>query len=172
MKAEFAGERQVWTIRLRRQEATAGTAGFDVMAYSTGGRHYSPSEIMRMRAGRILLNDPPVRAAGSRGIMGDGFLEAFIAGGDGGRGLSANRCPILDLYPQYRNDPASHLRRARLASVFLLKATKVVEHVLDLVLGPFTEDGVAVRFTGRRAKVYDNVEPETVQVEGTCTLPS
>ena len=169
--AEFTGERQVWTVKLRRLGETAGTSGFDVAAYSSGGRHYSPLEIVRMRAGRILLNDPPVPAATSRGAFGDGFLEAFIAGGDGGRGLSANRCPIRDLYPQNRGDPAGHLRRARLASVFLLRATKVAEQVLDLALGPISEDGVAVRFTGRRAKVYDNVEPELIQVEGTCPLP-
>ena len=117
-------------------------------------------------------NDPPVPPAKSRGAFGDGFLEAFIAGGDGGRGLSANRCPIRDLYPQYRDDPAGHLRRARLTAVFLLKATKVAEHVLDLVIGPINEKGVAVRFIGRQAKVYDNVEPELVQVEGTCLLPN
>jgi hypothetical protein len=75
------------------------------------------------------------------------------------------------LWHTHRAKPAEFLRLARLQSVFALKMTHAVEHILALTLGPITKRGVRVHFEGRRRQVYTNRPAMILRITGTCALP-
>ena len=52
------GGQQLWTITLTPEDIEYGGSVMDV-TWQTEGRTYKPEDLARLRAGRILLNDPP-----------------------------------------------------------------------------------------------------------------
>jgi hypothetical protein len=124
-----------------------------------------PDEIARMRAGRILLNDPPPRTG--RGFGQDTLLEDSVAGGTDK--YQAKECVIQEVFRRH-GKTAEWKEMARLKAVFMLKMTGTVEHVIELVLGTVRGNKVKVSFKGRRAQRYSNRDPETIQITGDCEL--
>ena len=160
------GGQQVWTVALRPEDAHYG-GGLMEMGYGAGQRHYSADDLARLRAGRILLNDPPPRPPVRHGLDPDATLEGLIQGL--GTAMPAKACVIQTVYKEYGRS-REFLKLARLACILQLKASGVVEEVLGLALGPVRQESVHVRFRGRRARAASNVEPPVIEVEGDCPL--
>jgi hypothetical protein len=159
------GAEQVWTLTLTPEEVGDGF-GSD-MQYNTNAKTYTPDDFARMRAGRLLLNDPPLPKQ-RRGFGEDTMLEHFISGGE--QAVAINCCVVHDICKRYRDQPRLALQCARLTSVYYLLVGRVVEAILELAIGPVRAGKVHVRFLGRRRQRYANEPPATIQVEGDCPL--
>jgi hypothetical protein len=167
IESESVGEGLDWTIRLKPKSIEYGGLGNE-MATEVNGKHYSADDIAELRAGRILLNDPPPRPRGSSKSDELSQLEMCIKGIDIVEPVE--RCVLRDLYARLGTDPTHYLRLARLAAIYALKAGDVVERVERLALGQIREDGVHVSFAGKRRKKFTNVEPHPIEIEGDCPL--
>jgi hypothetical protein len=166
------GKGQLWTISLTPHHVEYG-GGVMEMALNLGGRHYSSEAIARFRAGRILLNDPPppgdkASRGGEQALIEGALLESHIQGVN--TPASAKDCIIRAVYKEYKAQPRLFLQLARLAAIYFLKASGVVEQVLQLTLGPLSKGKVHVVFRGVRRKKYSNVEPVVIDVAGDCPL--
>lgn len=151
--------RQQWTLSLTAIPPERSNANFEMTVNGV-----SPEEIARRRAGRILLNDPP--PADRRGHSTDSIIEANIEGyGD----YVVKECVVASVFRSH-GQSSDWKDFARLKSVFLLKMTGTVEHVLVLSIGTLRNNKVAIEFQGRRAKKYSNVSPATIEISGSCSL--
>ena len=159
------GNEQVWTLTLTPEEVTEGI-GSDVQ-YQTNGKTYTPDDFAKMRAGRLLLNDPPPPAK-QRGYDEGAMLENFISGTDGT--VPIRHCVVKEMVGRYRNQPRLALQSARLTSVYYLLAGRVAEAIQELTLGPIGAGKVHVRFRGKRRQRYANEPAATIQIEGDCLL--
>ena len=124
-----------------------------------------PDEIARRRAGRILVNDPPP-VENRRSISTDSLVEGFVTGtGE----YAINECVVRSIFRQHGRSTDWKVF-ARLKSVFLLKITGTVEHVLELAIGAVNGGKVAITFRGRRGQRYSNLPPATIEINGACPL--
>jgi hypothetical protein len=124
-----------------------------------------PDEIARRRVGRILVNDPPP-VENRRAFSADSLAEGFVTGtGE----YAINECVVRSIFRQHGRS-ADWKVFARLKSVFLLKITGTVEHVLELAIGAVKGGKVAITFRGRRGQRYSNVPPATIEISGSCPL--
>ena len=158
------GDRNVWSFDLTVEDVKSGH--WTEVTYNTGGRTYTPDDIAEMKAGRILINDPPPPKRRSRGFDHDS-VESMI-GGDSDAKVRTDECLIKKLLAGSGRSPQA-LIFARLEAVFLLKAASIVESILTLNLC-FESDGVSIEFEGRRPQRYQNEKPEVIRVAGTCSL--
>jgi hypothetical protein len=127
-----------------------------------------PDEIARRRVGRILLNDPPPPTTGrSSGFNDDSFIDGFISGAM--TGVEIKECVVREMY-QTHGQSISWKEFARLKSIFLLKITGTIEHILELIIGVVRNGKVSISFRGRRPQRYSNVAPTTIEVNGSCPL--
>ena len=159
---ETYGGKQVWNVTLRSVERQSGITN-EVNVQGIG-----PDEIARRRAGRILLNDPPPQASRRSGGYDDSsFIDSFISGSM--TGIEIKECIVRSMYQRFGE--GSHWKEfARLKSIYLLKMTGTVEHVIDFTIGAVRGGQVPVTFRGRRPQHYSNVAPETIEIEGKCPL--
>ncbi len=164
------GGQQTWTITLIPEDIEYGGGMMD-FSWRSEGKTYKPEDFARLRAGRILLNDPPP-ITDDRPVSHDQIhqlmLESHIRGTS--NPVSIEHCIVQAIYRSVPDDPEKFLQLARLASIYFLKAGGAVERILDLDLGPIKDGNVHVRFRGRRGKVASNVEPAIIEVEGDCKL--
>lgn len=173
VEASPRGDCQVWTLTL--QPEYIKDDGNNLAAQSTKGRKqlYSADEIAQLKVRRLLLNDPPkmlmLRDAQifTSAMAEREMLENLIRGNGP---ISTADCVLQSLYPMYKDRPRVFLQLARLQAIFYLKAAGIVEQILELSLGPITEEKVHVRFRGRRGQSYGGVESGVIEVEGDCPL--
>jgi hypothetical protein len=132
------------------------------------GRKYTPDDIAEVRAGRLLINQPPPPKRKSRGSSDDQF-ESMIFDSSSSPVPLAD-CVVRQVVVQHRQNVERGLQLARLEAVFRLKAAGIVEQVFELALGPLAEEKVHVKFRGQRPRIYQNVDPEIITVEGDCDL--
>ncbi|QDV37593.1 hypothetical protein ElP_55330 [Tautonia plasticadhaerens] len=166
------GGEQLWTVVLAPEPVEYGGGSME-MSVQTQGKLYTADEIARMRAGRILLNDPPPlddnkRPSGDIAMLEEAFLEAQIRGVS--TPVTVNDCIIQVIYNEQRGKGVNFLKLARLGAIFMLKAGGVIEHVRKLTLGPVRNGKVHVEFVGVRRKKYVNADPTIIQLEGDCAL--
>lgn len=166
VEAVSSGDEQLWTVKLTPENS--GNGGMMEMAFQMGTTHYSADDIAKLKARRILLNDPPP-GGDQRGAFDQAsMLEAFIRGSNP---LTAiDRCAVQSVYTQYHDRPKLFLQLARLSSVYLLKASGVVEDVLDLTLGPIGSGKVHVRLRAARRSQFSQEGQKPLEVEGDCVL--
>lgn len=151
---------QKWTLLLTETDSGSRNAMTEVSANGVG-----PDEIARRRAGRILINDPPP-IENRRAFSPDSLVEGFVTGtGE----YAINECVVRSVFKQHGRS-ADWKVFARLKSVFLLKITGTVEHVLELAIGAVNGGKVAITFRGRRGQRYSNVPPATLEIIGSCPL--
>jgi hypothetical protein len=136
------------------------------VTYNEGGKSYKPEDVARLRAGRLLLNDPPPETSDQRGFGRYSMLEGAIAGSGKNQ---IRECVIQAMYARIGKN-TSWREMARLQAIFLLKATGTVDHVLTLTIGPVKTGKVAVTFRGRRKARYDGHEPIQIEVAGSCSV--
>ena len=162
---DLSGKQPVWTLILASENNGFGGSGMEA-TINEGGHSYTPDEIARLRAGRLLVNEPPPKLPDQRHHAQFSLLEGAIAGS--GK-FQVRECVIRSSYGQYGK--RSYWRElARLQAIFLLKATGTVDHVLDLTIGPVRGGKVAVTFRGRRRPRYTGQEPPVVEVCNTCSF--
>jgi len=166
VESETAGGRQIWKLSLTSQREDF-SGGMAEMAFKTDGKTYSPDDLAQLRAGRILLNDPPPSTGRGRGFGQHAMLEGFIEGMNSKHPV--RDCVVRSVFACHGNNPAWK-EFARLQSLFLLKATGTVEHVLELALGPVRAGRISVRFRGQRARRYTNAPATILEVNGSCPL--
>ena len=164
-EATTEGERQLWILTLAPDDQHGGS--LTEMACHSQGKNFSPDEIAKLRGGRILLNDPPPPPE-RRGLSQDFVLESLIRGSQ--KPVVVDHCIVQSLWKHFKSKPTLFLHLARLAAVFQLKTSDVVAEVLHLSLGPISDGKVHIRFQGRRRRVYSNVEPKVIEIEGDCVL--
>lgn len=155
---EHAGTKPKWLLKLRQHEQNR-----TFMEMTVNG--VGPDELARLRAGRLLLNDPPVRS--TRGYDRDAMIESHIVGQ--GSKYSVDRCVIQEIYSSH-GAHAYWRDLARLKAVLLLKMTGTVEHVVVLKIGALKSGKVKVEFTGRRSEKYSNREPTQIDLNGECKM--
>ena len=166
VETETASGRRFWNATLKVLDEDFGGFGTE-MTYNTGGKTYTADDIAKLRAGRLLLNDPALATGRSRGFSDETLFDGMI-GGSGLRHL-VRECVIRSVYASHGKN-ANWKEFARLRAVFLLKATGTVEHVLELKIGAVRGGKVSVSFRGRRPQRYSNVPPEMIEVKGSCPL--
>ncbi len=161
------GDNNVWSLELACEEDQHSGMWND-MSHTINGTHYSSDDIAEMRAGRLLINDPPPPRRRSRERLHDS-VESLIAGWGNGP-VKADECIVRNIVAQNRDNLEVGLCWARLEAVFRLKATEIVENVLELSLGPLVGDKLRVRFRGQRPFRYEGTTPEIITVDGDCDL--
>jgi nucleoside phosphorylase len=163
LEGRSAGGRQAWTITVKPANVQSG--GF---ATEINYQGVSADEIAERRASRLLLNNPPPRKDDGRGFNFD-LVETGIRG-EGRYFPFVDFCLLQRVYADFKDQPELFLAYARLSAIYALKATTCVEQVLELHLGPVSDGKCHLRFRGRRARRYSNVEPHVILIEGDCPL--
>jgi hypothetical protein len=79
---------------------------------------------------------------------------------------------LPQLWAFLKIEPRLFLPQAWLYAAYLLRTGSIVESILALELGPIKDRKMRVRFRGRRARIYANQEPVTIDIEGECVLGS
>lgn len=157
---QTGGGRSWWRVVLQPDQEQTRTS-LTEMTYNG----VTPDELAVMRARLLLLNEMPPQTVG----LGGAFMASAIRGDQG----VVNRAVFPDLWREFEGRRHLFLPCARLWAVFVLKASYVCEHVLELTLGPIEGGGkMAVKFRGRRRPSYGKPQGKDVQVEGVCDLSS
>ena len=129
---------------------------------------YSSDDIAEMRAGRLLINNPPPPRKRS-GVTTDSYLESIIAG-QSDSPAKTGECVVRQVVQKYRSDLQQSLAWARLEAIFRLKAARIIGSVFELTLGPVDGDKLHVQFSGKRPRRNQTEEPETITIKGQCDL--
>lgn len=158
----LVGQTAKWTLTLNAENGSFGTNGMEA-TINENGKIHSPDEIAQLRAGRILLNDPPIDATRRSGFS---LVENAITGSRHQQVKDSIIRPVFDLHKKNPN----WKEFARLQAVYLLRATGTVEHILELTIGGVRAGQVAVTFRGRRASHYSNRPASVIEVSGKCRL--
>lgn len=171
VQAETNGEQQIWTIRLAPEDIDYD-GGIMQVNHQTKDRLYSPDDFAKMRAGRILVNEPPPPLDDDQRSVDQkvesALIELSIRGAHSP--VKAERCVPPVVFTSFGDQPHRFLQLARLLSVYFLIATGAVEQILELRFGPIRENSVHIRFRGRRARRASNLEPAIIELEGDCPL--
>jgi hypothetical protein len=153
--------RRVYALTLRPESQNSSWGGLETMLY----QGLSAEEMVRKRAELILL--------GETTSMGDNSRDQHIRMSYGGRGDEGKIKPgvIVGTLHSLGGTASMHnLQKARLAAIYELTAARILEHVLELTLGPASRNGIPVHMEGRRHKSYDNQPAPVLSVEGRITL--
>lgn len=166
MEAESGKDSYMWTLKLKPINIEYGGSSFE-MSYQAHDRIYSVDDIAQLRGERILLNNLPKLVTNTQSyslLAQHQMLETLIRGIK--TPIQVEDCVFPPLYSVHKDKPKLFLELARLVAIFHLKASCVVEQVLELTLGPIEQARLHVKFRGRRRKVYANVEPSVIEIEG------
>lgn len=171
VKSVSSGDSQSWTIALKPEDIQYGGGMMEATYQSDSGR-YSPEDFARMRAGRLLLNDPPPMPDDDARInqmdrVHDAMMESYIRGSNSP--VSVEHCAVRVAHDSFGDKP-EFLQFARLLAIYFIRCGGVAEEVLELSLGSTNNDEVHVKFRGRRRRVASNVDPAIIEVEGVCPL--
>ena len=161
---QLIGQSAKWTLALKVEDGNFGGSGMEA-TISENNKTHTPDEIAKLRAGRILLNDPPVPPSG-RSSFGFSLVESAITGSGHRQVKDSIIRSVFDTNKKHPN----WKEFARLQAVYLLRATGTVEHILDLTIGVVRAGQVAITFRGRRASSYTNQQATIIEVSGKCHL--
>jgi hypothetical protein len=166
VQSEMVGNDHAWTITLTPVSSGSGNY-FGEVSLNTGNRAYSADEIAKLRAARILINDPPLKSDQQmRTYDQDSFLESHIRG-IGGH-CEVRESPIRAVYAQYSRSP-NWKEYARLQAVYMLKTSGTVDHILELTFGNVRSGKLPVKFRGRRER-RGSGESTLIEITGLCPL--
>lgn len=161
---ELSGRSAKWKLTLSPDDRSFGSGGLEA-TINEGGKSHTPDEIARLRAGRLLLNDPPLQQHDRRS-----FHHSLVESAITGSGKYQVRESVIRSTFASFGERSDWRELARLQAVFLLKATGTVESILELAIGPVRAGHVAVTFRGRRRTPYTGKDPISVEVAGECEL--
>ena len=161
---ELAGQKAKWTLTAAPDDSNFDGSGMEA-TISEGSKTYTPDELARLRAGRILLNNPPVQEHDRRS-----FHYSLVEGAITGSGKYEVRESVIRTVFGLHGKRSYWRELARLQAVFCLKATGTVDQVLALSIGPVRTGKVFVSFRGRRRPRYTGQEPSPIEFSGDCVL--
>ena len=101
------GGQQIWTVTLSAEDIQYGGDVGDI-AYQSKGKLYTPDDFARLRAGRILLNDPPPLKEDDRQAFDrreEITMESFIRGSN--NPVSIECCIVQEIYRGLGTDSPS-----------------------------------------------------------------
>ena len=153
---------EVWQVRFEPQ---SGAYGGTLTEIATEG--YSADDIAELRARRILL-DEGLPGGRRQGLARGSMLESLVQGMN--TLLKVERSPFPALFQTLGDNPPLFLAACRLFGVLYLRISGTVEHVYRLDPTLAKPDALHIDFEGQRRRVYDNVEPPIIRIEGTCQL--
>ena len=160
----FVGQSAKWTLTLKVENGNFGANGMEATINENGKTH-TPDEIAKLRAGRILLNDPPIPPSG-RSSFGFSLVESAITGSGHRQVKDSIIRSVFDTNKKHPN----WKEFARLQAVYLLRAIGTLGHILDLTIGAVRAGQVSITFRGRRASSYTNQQATIIEVSGKCHL--
>jgi len=167
VSSEYRGDKLVWTISLQPEPPEKFSSFTSEISTTDGGKSFSADDIAALRGRRLLLNDPPPAPSG-RTAMSSNMLEMLIQGMS--LPIKVKQGILPGLKPVPTGDPSEFLQIARLTMVYMLKVTGVFEHILELSVGPLSENSVHVRCRGKRRALFMNVPTKEVVIDGDCAL--
>lgn len=161
----------IWSITLIPEDIQYGGDAME-LSYQGHNRHYSADDLAELRGRRILLDNPPKpNRKKNYYLSDDSMVEMFISSPlNRNRSIRVDNCILKELYVQLKDTPKKYLELSRLAAIFYLKATDVVEQVLELSLELIEQEKIHVIFRGKRRKAFVNVEPVIIKIEDDCFL--
>ncbi|NES44361.1 hypothetical protein [Moorena sp. SIO2C4] len=136
----------------------------DIRVGSNNGNYYSPDEIAEMRVIILLFNDDSLLSNKEDYLRVDSLINCSA----GGKRIEPINFP--ELWKNLKMQKDKFLRIARLAAVYELKMSGIVEHILELKLGPIKNHLMTVEFRGTRMSRYKNKETKVIEVKGNCSL--
>jgi len=153
--------RDTWNLEFNRIEL----GGSMEMAYSGT----SADQLALMKANWILLNEHPLQKMQHLGS--DFEQEMFLHVLRGTEvPLKVQGSPFPNLYHDLGAQQSQFLTVAKLYAVLWLVLSCTVEQVQNLQLTMSGVDTLHVDFLGKRKKVFGNVDPPTITVQGKCEL--
>jgi hypothetical protein len=152
------GSSDVWILTLK-ELSTRFSESLSEMSYNG----ITSDEIAEMRVRRILLNERLKK----KEAFQDAMLESFVRGHSSA--IQVHESPFPRLFADAQGNKFLFVPAARLLAVLMLRLSDSIEHILDLQL-TLRNDILDVRFRGKRARRYSNVEPPVITVTGTCKL--
>jgi hypothetical protein len=165
IESESTIEGASWIVTLKSEATEYGGGIMYDVGLSAGNRSYSADQIAELRGRRLLLNDPPPTEH-QRGA--DGMLEHFIQGM--GTKFPVTAGIFAKFSVLFRTEPKQAMQMARLAAIYALKASQVLDQVTELRLGPLIGKKLHVRCRGRRRDEYANRKPTELKIEGDYLL--
>lgn len=157
-----------WELMLQLEETDSGILS------EFNFNNLSADQIAEMRARFILLNESPVEHNRSNLHRSSNLNDSLLLGVLQGRrsGVVIEKSILPDLWKSLNKNIELFLPLARLWSVFHLITTNTCEHILELTLGPVSNNKLRIKFRGRRRKQYVNQSPVIIEFEGYCNLDS
>jgi hypothetical protein len=168
-----AGTTQVQSVA---SETSQGKTSFNVtlaplpQINSGGGTEfsfntYSADAIAELRAQLILLGQPLPKEL-------EHLASSYQSRSAYSTSITTSIRTLPQLWASLHTQPRLFLPKAWIYAAYLLKTGNIVESILTLELGPIKDKKMHVTFRGRRARVYANREPVTIDIEGECVLES
>jgi hypothetical protein len=152
---------EVWKISLTHEDLNR--------PHEIALQDLTSDQIAEIRARRILLNEKQTYSSNS---LDDAFREAFISG-------ISNIIKLEPYIPSavYKTerekssfDKENYLALIKLLLVQSLIISNTVEYIFTLDLQLISDSQISVKFEGKRTRVYSNVEPPIIRVEGVGKL--
>lgn len=123
----------------------------------------SADEIAKLRARLLLLNEMPNIQSKNDSSLINHYVEGYDST------VKIKKSIFPDLWKQLKTQPQLFLYHARLAAVYYLKMSRIVEHILELKLSLIKGNVMSVRFRGQRKQIYSQA-PAVIEVIGNCHL--
>ncbi|NEQ07181.1 MULTISPECIES: hypothetical protein [unclassified Moorena] len=136
----------------------------DITVGSNNGKYYSADEIAEMRVKILLLNDDSLLSNQEDYLRVDSLINCSAGG------KLIEPINFAELWKKRKRQKEKFLRIARLTAVYELKMSGIVEHILELKLGPIKNHLMTVEFRGTRRSRYKNKETKVIEVKGNCSL--
>ncbi|NEP28320.1 hypothetical protein, partial [Moorena sp. SIO3I6] len=109
------------------------------------GNYYNADQIAEMWVKKILrINDDSLISNHENSLMLDSFIN------HSSRGKPIEPINLPELWKKRKRQKEKFLRIARLAAVYELKMSGIVDHILELRLGPIKNQLMTVKFRGTR----------------------
>lgn len=155
VSSRFENGKSIYTLTLQPENASSNR-------WEMAVQNLSADQIADKRARLVLLHEKPA--------TGNAFQDSHILQGSGSDSYEAG---IISKVLKKQEGAVSQqsLQKARLAAIYQLTASGIIEHVLELTLGPVTKAGIAVDFEGRRQPYYDNKAASIIRVAGHVPVP-
>nr|WP_149030941.1 hypothetical protein [Moorena producens] len=136
----------------------------DIKVGSNNGNYYNADEIAEIRVRILLLNDNSLLSNQEDYLRVDSLINCSA----GGKRIEPINFP--ELWKKRKRQKEKFLRIARLAAVYALKMNGIVDHILELRLGPIKNQLMTVKFRGTRRSRSTNKETKVIEVKGNCSL--
>lgn len=153
VKSESEKGKTVYTLLLQPEEEKTNS-------WELGWQNLSADQIAEKRAHLILLGEKPA--------TGDEYLDQHILRGLDDDAYQAGL--ITQMLAKHGGMSLESLQKTWLVTMQQLVGKGIVEHVVELALGPVTKAGVAVRFEGWRHGINGN-KPAAIHVSGHVPAP-